>query len=147
MAKAKERAAVAVLDLPVHYGDVSIGEDTCRVGISAERKNLSLHKADNSLCGRRLWGKIVARSSGGPDQDSLPGIDNDSEVTAVFDVKGFSVSKKFVRFGLTFALESVDVRTLSQFAKRFGRLVVTDTQDLPETSKAPAAEAEEGEDV
>jgi hypothetical protein len=146
MAKAKEAAALAVLDLPVGFGNVSIGDETARIGIRVERKFLSLKKADENLCGRRLWGKIVARSSGQAEQDSIPGMDGqDSEVQATFDVKGFGVSKKSVSFGLTFALESVDVQTLSLFAKRSGKLVVTGVEDMPVKAQAAPVPHEDEE--
>jgi hypothetical protein len=56
----------------------------------------------------------------------------------VADVKSIGVGVKNISFGLTFALESVDVETLAHFAKREGIVTVLEAEDIPED------EAEEG---
>lgn len=123
-----------LMELPVSYGNLSIGDKTARLGIVVGRPALSLTAADKNLCDRRVVGRILVRAGdGGPEQGSIPGLEgNDDEVKAVFDVKGFSVSKKAISFGLTMQIESIAIETLSHFAKRKGMLYVEEIGDIPE---------------
>lgn len=146
MAKKKEAAEAFVLDAAVEFGDVSIGDGTCRLGFVADRKAITLQQADRNLCGRRLVGKIVARATGTADQEGLPGLeDQDTTITGVFDVKRIGVTPKTVSAGLTFALASVDAESLTHFAKRSGRLRVSSTEDIPKDA-APVAAIEGGDE-
>src|SRR5579863_4617574 len=104
MAKKEE----AVLELPVTFGGLSVGDKTCRIGMSVSRANYSVTKADRQLCERRLTVELIARSNGATaGQESLPGMDNDRTVSGVCDVKGFSASGKAISFGATFVLNDV----------------------------------------
>ncbi len=130
MAKKKVEA---VLKVPVAFSNVNIGDETARVGISIGRGHLTVSQADKHLCGKRLTGTILARSNGATaEQGSLPGLDDDTEIRGIFDVKGFSASLKKISTGLTFALASVDIEKLSHFAKREGQLSVENIEALPE---------------
>src|SRR5262245_62146532 len=91
-----------LMELPVQYGNVNIGDKTARIGCNVKRPTLTPTIADKNLCDKRLTAKILARTSGGADQESIPGMDQDVNVEAVFDCKGFGVSKKAISFGLTF---------------------------------------------
>ncbi len=136
MAKKKGPAAFdCLLDLPVQFGNVNCGDKTARIGITLDRggDQLTIAQADKQLVERRLTVRMVARPPGdNHDQDRLPGMDDDEKLDAVVDVKGFSVSKDTISFGLTFAIASVDVGALAHFAKRAGKLVVTCAEDIPE---------------
>ena len=46
MAKSKEDP---VLELPVTYGGLSVGDKTCRIGMSVSRSNYSVSKADKQI--------------------------------------------------------------------------------------------------
>lgn len=133
-----KKTETVVLDLPVAFSNVTIGDETARVGITIDRKDLPLGKADQNLCGRRLTGRIIARlggSSAGPagsDQQSLPGADDDPVVEGTFDVKSFNVKKKVITAGLTFSLDNLDVAELGRFAKRNGKFTVTAVDSLPD---------------
>lgn len=128
---AKSAVAAPALEIPVQYGDVSIGETTCRVGVVVARKDLTLAKADASVCGRRLVGRIVAvPGNGNPDQPQL--VTDEVAVEAAFDVKRVGFNKKVLSFGLTFSIESVKVEDLAHFARRAGRLVVDSIENIPE---------------
>lgn len=117
----RRKEADSVLDLPVTFGNISIGDKTARVGVTVMREQLSLSQADRNLCERRLNGKIISRPAGdNPDQASLPGMAFETTLEGVFDVKGFSVSKEALGFGLTFAIAEIDVSNLAHFAKRGG---------------------------
>ena len=135
---AKRSATPAVLEIPLSWGDVSIGESTCRIGCTVQRDKLTLSKADAQLCGKRLVGRIVAvPGSDNPEQRQL--IADETEVAGAFDVKRISFNKKALSFGLTFSIESVRVEDLAHFAKRAGRIVVEEITDIP----ADDAEGEE----
>jgi hypothetical protein len=120
------------LQLPVAFGNVSIGEDTCRVGVTAARANLDVGVADGKLCGYRLTGTLRVGQSGDlPGQKTLPGVD-DPELSGVFDVKGYSVKVKSISFGLTFRLQGIDLGLLAGLAKREGTLSIEGVEPLPE---------------
>lgn len=121
-----------LLEIPCEYGSVSIGDKTCRIGLTVSRGDLELSRADKNICGRRLAGRILARSSGGPNQESLPGLDQDSQVDGVFDVKTISINREYLSFGLTFSRADVDTESLAQFPKREGVFYVQESMSIPE---------------
>ncbi len=137
----------AVLDLPVAFGNVSIGDKTARIGVTVDRSSLSVSQADKHLCEHRLTGRIVSKPQGDhPDQAALPGMEFETALAGVFDVKGFSVSKDNLGFGLTFAIASIDVANLAHFAKRAGRVVVEDVEAIPANGEAEEEDEEEDEE-
>ena len=122
-----------LLELPVAFGNISIGDKTARVGVTISRGNLTPSKADKELCGKRLIGQIVAVPEGTqPENEPLPGMNGDISLAGAFDVKGFGVTSKHITLGLTFAIKSIKVEDLAHFAKRDGRIVVNETQALSE---------------
>lgn len=130
MAKKKDEY---VLELDVKYGNVNIGMDTCRLGITIERSKLSISQADKNLCGKRLVGTILARAGEAQSgQESLPMIEADVTLDAAFDVKSFGVTRRNISAGLTFALASINVETLSHFAGRQGTFSVTNIGEIPD---------------
>ncbi len=143
MAKKK----TSLLELPVAFGGVSVGDKTARIGCAVDRgEALGIAEADRHLCEQRLTVRMLARPAGdNHDQDRLPGMDDDEKLDAVVDVKGFSVSKDSISFGLTFAIASVDVGALAHFAKRAGKLVVTCAEDIPE-KEGSGDDSNNGED-
>lgn len=142
-APARGNIASGGFSIAVAFGNVNIGDKTCRLGFTVPRDVLSIGMADDSLCDRRLTGRIVARSTGGSDQQSLPGVDADTTITGTFDVKGFSVTRKTISAGLTFALASIDVESLAHFAKRSGQVIITEVADLPTEDKSATGDATE----
>lgn len=131
MSKAKDQETV--IEIPVTFGGLSVGDKMCRIGMSVSRASFTPAKADKHLIDKRLSVKLIAVPGGANgDQPSLPGLDNDREVAAVGDCKGYSATGMKLSFGLTFMLASVDVETLSHYPKRDGRLVVTGIEDIPE---------------
>lgn len=141
MAKTK---TAPTTDIAVAYGNVSIGDETARIGVSISRDQMSLAQMDKQFCGKRLTGTILARSTGHAEQQSLPGADADITITAVFDVKSFGVTRKRYTTGLTFSLSGIDAATLAGFAKREGMLRIDDVADIPD--KELAAMKDGGED-
>lgn len=132
--KTESNGATLALDLIVSFGNVSIGDKTARIGVAVDRSSLTVSNADKSLCGRRLTGKIVSQPAGdAPGQETLPGFESgNTDLATSFDVKSFSVTPKNIAFGLTFSLRDLDIGLLGNFAKRNGRLQVSEITDLPE---------------
>lgn len=149
MAKAKVEVEVeTVLDVPVQFSAVGIGEDTARVGVKMERKTLRLTKADAVLCGHRITGKIVVTDGqSADDQGKLEGMEDCDVIAGVegtFDVKSIRASAKYIGCSLTFSLPDVDVGVLAKFAKRTGRLTITEVCPLEDKGKkAPEEDNEE----
>lgn len=121
-------------DIGCDFGGVSLGKETCRVGVKLERASITLADADASLCGKRLTGKlVVGGKQAAPGQAALPGMeDAGHEVAGVFDVKRFGVSASEISFGATFAMASVEPRDLAKLANSSGRLVVEQVDDIPD---------------
>lgn len=94
MAKNKEFA----LNIPCKLKRLSLGDQTCNLGISITRgESFSLDAADRFLCGRRLVGTVVTARE---DEDARQTNFLDGErhaVKAVFDVKAFRTSPKIGR--------------------------------------------------
>jgi len=149
MAKRKSRTSDNgnVMDLIVGFGNVNIGDKTARIGITVDRGNLSVSQADQSLCGRRLTGTLIAQPDGdAPGQETFPGMDSgNTELNGSFDVKGFNVTAKNISFGLTFSLKDLEMELLGHFAKRNGRLNITEVAELPDEENENGESNSDGE--
>jgi len=143
MAKQKPKAGNGQLKLAVSYGNVNIGDKYVRVGVKVARTQLTTSQADKYLCEKRIAGRILMRSAGDADQESLPGADNDIELEATFDVKGFSVSKKAIAFGITLMNGAVNVTKLAEYAKANGTLTILGVEAIPEDDNEDADPAED----
>lgn len=134
-AAGRSRRGGAVLDVPVNFGDVSIGDGTARIGVRIDRSLLNIDAADKLLCGRRLNGRLLVTPPGDANGqtyiDPEVGGELKHELESTFDVKRFSASPKNITAGLTFSLQEVEVSELSYFAKRGGRLVVASIAEIP----------------
>jgi len=140
-----------LLDLDVSFGNINFGDETVKVGVSTSRAGLTPSQADKNLCCRRLTGTIQFRATGQANQASLPGMEaEDGKVTGVFDVKAISMKSKTFGFGLTFVLGSLtheQRETLQRFAKKEGKLSITNVEAIPEPEKSePDADEENDED-
>lgn len=121
-----------VLDIPVEFGGVSIGDATARLGLHVDRGALNLLAADEVFCGHRLVGQIIlGRHDDQPDQQMLMD-DYDLCLDGTFDVKRISVNQKAISTGLTFSLADIDVAELAKFSRGSGRLVVNTVNELPD---------------
>jgi hypothetical protein len=130
MAKAKT-AGTPLMEFGVDFGNVSVGDKTCRIKVSTGRKAVTLSRADKDICERRLTGTILAKPAGWrSDDQALPGMDEDTTIDGSFDVKGVSFTTKALSFGLTFNVNDVDVSRLATFAQRSGRLIVNEVGPL-----------------
>ena len=131
MAK-KKTASPALMTIPVAFGDVGVGDQIARLGVSIDRKRLNLAQADK-LCGKRLIGTITAvAGNDNPEQEGLPGMeDAATSLEAAFDVKRVSFGPKSMSTSLSFAISSIDLPTLCAFAKRAGAVEIQDITDIP----------------
>lgn len=135
-----KRNGVALLDIPVEFGGVSIGESTARLGIRFDRSAMELERVDSTFCGRRLTCRVaLGRTDDSPGQLRLIE-DCDFVVESVADVKRFGVGPDSINTGLTFNLKEVDIETLAKFSKGAGRLAVDQVAEIPVDT------ANEGED-
>jgi hypothetical protein len=136
-----------LLNVPVDFSNVSIGDKTARIGVSMSRDDgPTLSEAAKTFCNRRITGKIVAKPEGSSaDQASLPGMDDDAEITGSFDTKSLNVTDTHFGIGLTFARSEIEVAMLARFAKRAGKLIVNDVEVIPDPP-AGAGKNGDGED-
>lgn len=140
---ANDKKAARILELNVSFGNVNIGEDTVRIGITIPRKEISVSQADKHLCGKRLIGQIIAQAGkGGDGQGGL--FEAGESLDGSFDVKSFNVKRKSLSCGLTFSIASVDINKLAYFAKRNGKLVVDEMTEIPEEDEG--GDEEEGDE-
>lgn len=130
----KPKSTKYMMELAVTFGKVSIGDKIASIRVVCSRPTLSLTAADKNLCDRRLIGSIVKLAgSGEPDQKPIPGFEgNDWQVDGAFDVNGFSVSKKYIKFGMSFMIESIKVSDLAHFAQQKGMVRVEQIEAIPE---------------
>lgn len=126
----------SVLDVPVEFGGVSIGESTARLGIRIDRSVCNINAADEIFCGHRLSGRIMlGRGGDQPGQTTLVE-DLDHYIDAVFDVKRIGVNPTHIGTGLTFSLADINIQELAKLSKGSGRLIVNTVAELPVESKA-----------
>ena len=144
MAK-KTTGGASVLDIPVEFGGVSIGDATARLGIRIDRSVCNVNTADDVFCGHRLSGSVVLGANGDSAGQKKIVDDLDHQVSGVFDVKRFGANQKQITTGLTFSLADVDIQELAKFSKGSGRLIVNDVSELPE-EESSEEEADEDED-
>lgn len=133
-----EPTVQTVLDLPVEFGNVSIGNGTARLPLRIARTVLSLEAADKAFCERRLTGLItMGKQDDSPGQKLLQE-DFEYSVSATFDTKKFGVGTKNITTGLTFNLKEIDIEDLAHFANGKGKLIVHDAIAIPDGSAEPA---------
>ena len=142
--KATKEATREVLNVPVQFSNVSIGDQVARIGVAIDRDNLNIDAADECLCGRRLTGLVIVLPPG-EDAAQMTMIDKGDrhEISGSFDVKGFSANRKRIAAGLTFPMAEIPIEQLGHFAKKSGRLIVHELGEIPEEHKAKAGDDDE----
>lgn len=142
------RQPQSLLDLVAQFGSVSFGKKTARIGVTVERDDLSLAKADDNLCDRRLSLTIHANGNGDqPGQGRLEGMEDDLDITSVADVKGFNVHSTTISFGLTFNVNELKKLAASSgvqfndFAARAGRVMIAEVDEIPEDEETEEVES------
>lgn len=125
-----ERRLRSIVNVPVDFGGVSIGESTARLGVKISRTHLNLVAADEIFCGHRLTGRVLL---GGSDDDQYQMTmfrDGEIAIDGSFDVKGIRVTADEMSTGLTFSLADIDVAILARFSKGKGRVIVSHVADI-----------------
>lgn len=142
MSKAKKQQsaeppkAEAVLDIPVEFGNVSIGDGVARLGMKVVKERLSVTKAEKTLVARRLAGKVIMLPpDSDPKQAYFEGMDVTCEVDGVFDSAGYRSSEKHISFGVSFSRREIDTNTLADFARHSGRFVAFSADEIPDDEK------------
>ncbi len=130
MAKRNGKYADNVLDLPVEFGGVSIGETTARLGMKIKKEVLNIIQAEEAFCGRRLSGVIkLGGAADSPGQTTM--FDTELVVDGTFDIHRFGVGPEAYTTGATFKLKEIDIGDLARFSKGAGRLVVANIAAIP----------------
>lgn len=130
MAKRNGRHADNVLDLPVEFGGVSIGETTARLGMKIKKEVLNIIQAEEAFCGRRLSGVIkLGGADDSPGQTTM--FETELVVDGTFDIHRFGVGPENYTTSATFKLNEIDIGELARFSKGAGRLVVANIAEIP----------------
>lgn len=133
----------AVLDIPVTFGGVGIGDATARIGVKIDRNDCNINMADDVFCGHRLSGQVLLGGTGdSPGQRRF--VESD-KIEGVFDVKQLGINTNRIATGLTFNKKDVDMDIISRFAKGSGRLIIHEVGELPDDSPAHDEEDEDGD--
>lgn len=146
---ARKKAAVAdngaLLEIPVSYGKVSFGDKTASVSVSVSRGNIKdANKADQSLCGRRLTGKLMHKPHGWKgDQQALPGTSDDTEITLIFDVASLSLTSRSIGFTLSVSRDRLNEAIFTSFAKCEGRISITAIADMNDEEEGGSGDDED----
>ncbi len=118
------------LNIPVAFGNLSVGDQNARLGIVVDRARMTLSDAECYLCGARcevkLWVDAMAKEDA-PDQHVMEFSEAQHKIEAVVDIKRFSVGPKNIGAGLTFVVGNMNVNELASFAKKAGRLIAVRT--------------------
>lgn len=142
MAK-KAKSANDDVVIPCEFGGVSLGDQTCRLGVRIGRDNLSITKADQFLCGRRINGIItLSGKKDSPGQQHL--FKSALQIRGIFDIKRIGLSPSEISCGLTFNKADTDVAVLANFAKGAGSITIDSVEELPDgTEPDEETDAEE----
>lgn len=141
---AKKKATKEVLNVAAHFANVSIGDQVASIGVKIERSSLTVEKADEVLCGRRLAASVLVLPTG-EDVSQKTAFDKGDrhEIEGTFDVKSFRVSPKNITATLAFALNEIEPSELGHVAQKSGRLIVNGLESLPEKVKKAPTDSEE----
>lgn len=127
----KQAEATAVLDIPVEFGGVGIGQKTARLGLKIDREVMAITKADEALCGRRCTGRVAMGGNNDSPGQGRFWDDLEDVIDATFDIHRFGVTPDNFTSGLTFNLGEIDIGMLAGFSKGKGRLQILGVADIP----------------
>lgn len=138
MAKGEQQT----LDVPVHFGNASIGETVARLPITIARKELRPLQADKYFCGSRC--EVVITLDDG--QEYLDGMEPEP-IDSTVDFKRYSANTKHFGSALAFAIGEIDVSKLALFANKLGKLKAVRIGDAEEgDDESGGDDGAEGED-
>lgn len=127
-----EPQAMQALDVPVSFGNVSIGDGSVSIPIKIDREHLNPETADGLLCGCRAKAEIRAGGQATDPEQQVMFEDMDHQQAGIFEIKGYSVKKKAISATLNILLSDVEIKQLGYFAKHDGRLRIESVAPLEE---------------
>jgi hypothetical protein len=135
----RTKADTKTHDIGLRFGKVVVESGRLQVPVSISREECTLEDADTFLCGRRLDGTLVICDDN-PHQPRLPGMElPETELTGVFDCKGFSVSPTHILAHIAFEVGVINLSLLRLFPGHLGLLRIQHSEQIP----APAAKEEQ----
>jgi hypothetical protein len=144
MAKGNGKAK-SILDIPVRFGGISVGQMTSRIGVTFDRSTFdTVDDATKVFCGHRLKGRLSLGIRNEDAKQKKLVEDCDFEFEGVFDSKRLSVSSSNIGIGLTFSNADVDFSDITKFPKGDGRLIVETVEEIP--ANAPDEHDDEDDD-
>lgn len=136
---ARSRATVA-LDLPCKFGGVSFFDGTASVPVEVSFDDITLAQAFEGLCQRMLTGRITTKGLNTTDEQQISGMESEEiAIHEIFNTAALSITKKRVKFTMSFSKARIEEHELAQFAEKAGRFIVTQIADLPSKEKTKAS--------
>lgn len=135
-----------LLDVPVKFNQVGIGDTTARIGFKVDRGVLKLAKADNLFVNRRLACRVVLGHTDEQPGETRLFEDDVVSIVGSCDVKGYRATGDTFNAALTFSLRDIDVATFARFSKGSGRIRITGAGEIPESEKS-MADDDDGDDL
>lgn len=120
-----------IIDIGVQFGGVSIGDTTARLGVKVDRAVLSIADAAEHFIERRLTLSVAIGGEADQAGQRTFWDMTEFEISAVADSKRIGVGGESIAFGLTFAINDVDVATLAKLSKGSGRLKLERVAEIP----------------
>jgi hypothetical protein len=124
------------LDIPVDFGNVSVGKGTCRlnIGFKSDAPGVNAAKLGHFFVGARLKATIIVDPNAANDVGGQQVINGTSgpQLESVVDCGSYRCASKKISAGLTFAKEEISVGKLAEFAGESGRLIVERIGDAGE---------------
>lgn len=114
------------------FGRASIGKGTVSIPAGVDRNALSVSQADKLFCCKR-FPAVLRISNVSGDQQALPGMEVATELSGIFEVKGFAVRKTAITFTLNLPYEEKDANAIPVVANHDGQLRITGpAEDIPD---------------
>lgn len=127
------------IGIPVKFGNVNVGENTCRLPFSIQRTKLSNDEALDLLVCRQLTGTITTAdpSQLGTNPQKMLFDKATARIEGVFNTGNLSVGRKKFGSGATFPLSEIDESKISKFANRTGIVWIDATAPIEDKEKKP----------
>jgi len=147
--KERKKTHKALAKLPVEFKNLSVGDTITTLGFTIARERCTLDFAEEAFCGKRVVVRILLGSNADPDQGVMWD-DVSFDVEGTVDIKKFSVTPKKIGAGLSFLIESIEIRDLVKFAKKSGVLLIIkvlgDVKDHEESDEDQEEDEDEGKE-
>jgi hypothetical protein len=134
-----------VLDVPVEFGNVSVGKGTITLNCKIARDYCNINAADDLFVGHRLSGRVMLGRAGDQPGQTTYVDDLNHYIDAVFDVKRMGVTPAHISTGLVFSRKDVDTDGVCQMSSCPGRLIVNEVAEIPHDAKDDSSDAGDDE--